>query len=174
MENDRTLLIVDGYNYLHSTMRKKNKFRMELEQLRNKLIENLNQLAKYRGWLITVIFDSSKRKRSNISFKGEKKDLVNVLFTKFGQSADNLAETLVYSNKGKKIFVVTSDYTHQKVAFGGGAFRMTTRQLKSHIEHLKKEIRKKDFSSNKLNIPISKRIDTKIANELDKIRKGKG
>lgn len=169
--DEKIMVIVDGYNYLHSTMKMNKISKIELEQLRNKLIEDLNQLAIHKGSSITVVFDSSNK--GNVFLKNKVKNKVTVLFTKKGQSADNLAETLVYKNKGKRIFVVTSDYTHQRVTFGGGAFRMTTRQLRSQLKQLKREIRSRDIFSNKLNVPISKRIDKKIERKLDKIRKGK-
>ncbi len=170
MVNDDVVIIVDGYNYLYSI--EKNRInKMELEQLRNRLIEDLNQLAKYKDWQVTVVFDSLKG--NSILHKNMKVNLVEVLFTKKGQSADDLAESLVYKNKGKKIFVVTSDYTHQRITFGSGAFRMTTKQLKNDLDKLKKEIRDRTAFSSKLNIPISKRIDQKIAKELERLRKGK-
>ncbi|MBA7651786.1 hypothetical protein ES703_59612 [subsurface metagenome] len=102
MVNDDVVIIVDGYNYLYSI--EKNRInKMELEQLRNRLIEDLNQLAKYKDWQVTVVFDSLKG--NSILHKNMKVNLVEVLFTKKGQSADDLAESLVYKNKGKKIFV---------------------------------------------------------------------
>lgn len=169
--NEKTMVIVDGYNYLYSTMKMNKISKIELEQLRNKLIEDLNQLARYRGWSITVVFDSSNKYK--IFLENKRKNEVTVLFTKKGQSADNLTEILVYKNKDKRIFIVTSDYTHQRVTFGGGAFRMTTRQLKSQLNQLKRETRSRDIFSNNLSVPISKRIDKKTERKLDKIRKGK-
>jgi len=169
--DEKTMVIVDGYNYLYSTMKMHKISKIELEPLRNKLIEDLNQLARYRSWSITVVFDSSNKDKVFVGNK--RKNEVRVLFTKKGQSADNLTEILVYKNKGKRIFIVTSDYTHQRVTFGGGAFRMTTRQLKNQLNQLKRETRSREFFLNKLNVPISKRIDKETERKLDKIRKGK-
>jgi hypothetical protein len=170
MVNDNAVVIVDGYNYLYSI--EKNRInKMELEQLRNRLIEDLNQLAKYEDCQVIVVFDALKG--NGILHKNTKVNLVEILFTKKGQSADDLAEKLVYKNKGKKIFVVTSDYTQQRITFGSGAFRMTTKQLKNELDQLKREIRSRAAFSSKLNIPISKRIDKKITKELGKLRKGK-
>lgn len=97
----RAHLIVDGYN-----VTKRGYGELELEQQRNRLVTGLSGLAAQTGAEVTVAFDGAERLPGVPS--GPRG--VRVLFSRKGQTADELIRRLVRAEPdGRPVVVVSSD-----------------------------------------------------------------
>jgi hypothetical protein len=133
------LLIVDGYNFIHSAKRY-NDFRSEdLELARVKLIEDLATYKIYSGKNVVVVFDAAK---SEIEENRQGEILgITVIFSRKGEKADLVIERLAYREaKERLVIVATSDYLQQKVIFKPGILRMSSRELEETLEEMKEAI----------------------------------
>jgi predicted RNA-binding protein with PIN domain len=97
----RTHLVVDGYN-----VTKRGFGDMSLEHQRSRLVSALGGIAAQSGAEITVVFDGADRM---VAIPGPPRGL-RVLFSKKGQTADDLIRQLVRAEPaGRPIVVVSSD-----------------------------------------------------------------
>lgn len=99
-------LIIDGYNLLHVGRSPVQMTSKDLQLNRDHLIEGLALYRQMRPCNITVVFDgwqggwSTERK--------ERKRGVDILFSRLGETADEVIRRLV-KEKGSGVVVVTSD-----------------------------------------------------------------
>jgi len=124
----KTLLIVDGYNVIHGSEDLKRLSDIQLEEAREKLIEDLNGYSGFKGWETILVFDAYRQE--SFDNREEIRGRVKVVFTKKNKTADTYIEKLVYSlPKAYTVFVVTSDYTLQRMVLASGGERVPTREL---------------------------------------------
>jgi predicted RNA-binding protein with PIN domain len=97
----RAHLIVDGYN-----VTKRGYGEMDLEQQRNRLVTGLSAVAAQTGAEVTVAFDGADRMPGlSPAPRG-----VRVLFSRKGQTADDLIRRLVRAEPdGRPVIVISSD-----------------------------------------------------------------
>ena len=97
----RAHLVVDGYN-----VTKRGFGEMSLEQQRKRLITGLGGIAAQTGDEVTVVFDGAERMHGlPPSPRG-----VRVLFSRKGETADELIRRLVRAEpSGRPVVVVSSD-----------------------------------------------------------------
>lgn len=125
----KKLLIVDGYNVLRSGSRyaritlpdyTDDTFNVARERLVNDVIAYAG-----RSMEAIIIYDGAERVADHS--EAETIGGVCVMFSKRGQSADNLIEKLAHDarERGVETLVVTSDATIQDTVFGGGVDRMS-------------------------------------------------
>jgi predicted RNA-binding protein with PIN domain len=100
------LLIIDGYNLLHSgrTLVKLNS--IELQWERERLIQRLSLYRQARPSKILVVFDGWQAGWS--TEKREKKNGIEIIFSRIGEKADEVIKRLI-REKGSGAVVVTSD-----------------------------------------------------------------
>ena len=121
---------------------------------------------------VVLVFDAHK-----VLGNLEKQDIVGnivVVFTKDGETADSYIERVV-DEIGRKVevVVVTSDSLEQQTIFQRGAIRMSSIEFHNEVVEVQRIIRKKTEKNN-INTNknfLSDRIDRKIFEKLDKIRK---
>ncbi|ADL43088.1 protein of unknown function DUF901 [Caldicellulosiruptor obsidiansis OB47] len=163
-------LMVDGYNFINAWENLRKIAEEDLDSARKKLIDILADFSGYKGYKITIVFDShlvkgSMRRKETISN-------VEVIFTKEGETADNYIEQYVYKNsKNEKIGVVTSDYLEQLIILGDGALRIPPRELIHEIEHYRKEIEKKVKEKMYKNSKLEDALEDDIIRKLEKFKK---
>ncbi len=142
----------------------------DLEAARKKLIDILADFSGYKGYRITVVFDSHLVKGAR-----RKKEVINdieVVFTKEGETADNYIEKYVYKNASiEKITVVTSDYLEQLMILGDGAIRMTPRELIYQLESYKKELERKAGEKTLKKERVEDALDCSVIKKLEKFKK---
>lgn len=113
-------MIVDGYN-----VTKRGYAEMSLEQQRNRLVTAMGLVAAQTGAEVTVVFDGAERVHGLSNPRG-----VRVLFSKKGETADELIRRLVRAEPaGRPVVVVSSD---REVADGvkrHGAYPMSSDSL---------------------------------------------
>lgn len=162
--------MVDGYNFINAWDKLREIAKDDLEAARKKLIDILADFSGYRGYKITVVFDSHLVKGAR-----RKKELVNnieVVFTKEGETADNYIEKYVYENaKHESITVVTSDYLEQLIVLGNGAVRMPPRELIYEVENYKRELEKNAGKSVIKKDRLEDTLDNTFLEELEKFKK---
>lgn len=97
----RVHLVVDGYN-----VTKRGYGELDLEQQRNRLVKGLSGIAAQTGAEVTVAFDGAERMHGlPATPRG-----VRVLFSRKGQTADDLIRALVRAEPdGRPVVVVSSD-----------------------------------------------------------------
>ncbi|WAM32726.1 NYN domain-containing protein [Caldicellulosiruptor naganoensis] len=162
--------MVDGYNFINAWSHLKRIAEDDLEAARKKLLDILADFSGYKGYKITIVFDSHLVKGAQ-----RKREVINdieVVFTKEGETADNYIERYVYENaKVERIAVVTSDYLEQLMVLGSGAVRIPPRELIYEIESYKKELEKKTDEKTKKKEKIEDALDSSIIEKLEKFKK---
>lgn len=100
------LLLIDGYNLLHSGRILANLNTMELQWERDRLIEQLSSYRQVRSSEIIVVFDGWQGGWS--TEKRERKRGIDLIFSKVGEKADEVIKRLI-REKGSGVIVISSD-----------------------------------------------------------------
>ncbi len=100
------LLLIDGYNLLHSGRSFVHLTALELQKERDRLIDKLSLYRQAKSLQILVVFDGWQGGRS--TEKREKKKGIDLIFSKVGEKADEVIKRLM-REKGSGVVVVTSD-----------------------------------------------------------------
>lgn len=126
-------ILVDGYSLLHSWPELAPKSARHSEEARYALIARLTEYQAALGTPITVFFDG----QSGLSKSGSKVDASNVevLFSKAGQTADDLIERAAYRFKAYgEVLVVTDDHAERDTVNGFGGLASSCATFISQIE----------------------------------------
>lgn len=131
-------LVVDGYNVigLQSHIHWNAK---QLEEQRNILISQLSEYQAMTGRRVYVVFDAHQTPGARVQEMQEK---VEVIFTCKDETADEFIEQFVRNSKNphRRIYVATSDYLEQRMVFGQGAYRVSSRELLEQIRSAKTQL----------------------------------
>jgi uncharacterized protein len=165
-------LILDGYNVINSWPDLKVLSEENLEEARINLIEKMAEYQIFNEINVIIVFDAylvkgSIEKTDNI--KG-----VNIVFTKEKETADAYIEKLVLSlSKKNRVMVVTNDWTEQRMILGGGATRISVRELVLDFDQTQNKIQKKSEVLKQQKDVLSNRIDPKTLEKLEKLRRSR-
>ena len=167
----KTYLIIDGYNIINQWADLKEIAKTSLEDARTKLISEIQSYAKLKNYYFIIVFDAYN---INDRIKQEVFENGSVIFTQKHQTADSYIEKLVYDMpKVYEIYVVTSDFTLQRMIMGSGANRITALELEKDLYFAKKtSMKKTEAQYHKERNHLEKSLDVNIINKLDKIRRG--
>ena len=167
----KTYLIIDGYNIINQWTDLKKIAKESLEDARIKLISEIQSYAKLKNCYFIIVFDAYNIKDR---IKQEVFENGSVIFTRKHQTADTYIEKLVYHMpKVYEIYVVTSDFTLQRMILGSGANRITALELEKDLDFAKNTSMKKTKEQyNKERNNLEKSLDVNTMNKLDKIRRG--
>lgn len=167
------VLIVDGYNIIGAWPELNRMKEISLEEARDVLIEILANYRGISGMRIILVFDAYKVPGHGAKFKHYK---IEIIYTKEKETADECIERLCRElrNRRRTIYVATSDYTEQHVAFGQGALRVSARELLIDIESAKEEMSKRLRGPDQMK---RNSFDSMISEDMQKIlekwRRGK-
>lgn len=100
------LLLIDGYNLLHSGRTLVRFNSVELQWERDRLIERLSAYRQAKPSEIIVVFDGWQAGWS--TEKREKKKGIELVFSKVGEKADEVIKRIL-REKGSGVVVITSD-----------------------------------------------------------------
>ena len=170
----KDLLVVDGYNFIFNFYRSGKLRSADLEYLKDQLISDLSAYGSQKKCSITVIFDAkggSSKLRSS-----ETVDNIKVIHSREGETADTVIEELANKwSDQRRVFVVTSDYTQQKVVFGKNTTRKSSREFGLEINSVKENIRQAVMENKKRYgggfYPLEKRLDPNIRKKISDLRK---
>ncbi|MCL2616429.1 MAG: NYN domain-containing protein [Defluviitaleaceae bacterium] len=133
-------ILVDGYNTIFAWDELRELADHSLADARDKLLDTLADYQGATGHDVTVVFDAHKVKDGSGAFSALAG--VSVVYTKEGETADNLIESLAAAlSREAVVRVVTSDYVEQIVSFGRGAFRMSTQEFAREVAATKQSLR---------------------------------
>lgn len=128
-------LIVDGYNMIFAWNNLKSI--SNIESARDALMDQLSNYQGYKKIKLILVFDGYRVKNSvgsNSQYAG-----LEVVYTKYNQTADRYIEKLVHELKGKyDLSVASSDGLIQNAIFANGAKRMSARELEIAVKNVNK------------------------------------
>lgn len=134
-------LVVDGYNVIgvYQLMQKQS---AKLEQQRDHLIHDLSEYQAISGRQVFIVFDAHRAHGTQVEMEIEK---VRVIYTSKDETADEFIERFVRTNQrpDRHIFVATSDYLEQRLVFGQGAYRISSRELIEEIRQAKTHLNRR-------------------------------
>lgn len=164
------VLIVDGYNIIGAWKELNELKRESLELARDRLLSILKEYQRFTGVRVIVVFDAQFTTGPRKEIKGGK---MQVLFSKPEETADELIERLVYDIEkvGAHIYVATSDRVEQQVTFGGGALRISARELEKKVRHARRVIREEVQRLNPQRNTLGDRLDENVAKIFEKWRR---
>jgi len=137
-------ILVDGYSLLHNWPELAPGAARHSEAARDALLEMLMRYQDSNGTPITVFFDGSGSRRGKP--KNEATGMVEVLFSRAGQTADDMIERAAHRFQDYgEVLVVTDDYAERNmvsgfggsVASGGNFIRMISGALTELQDELK-------------------------------------
>ncbi|NLC52212.1 MAG: NYN domain-containing protein [Firmicutes bacterium] len=135
------LLIVDGYNIINNWPELSALKQANFGASRCKLIQVLQECSPGLWHKIIIVFDAYK-------VKGQQETHirlgpVEIIYTKEGETADNLIERIIRPLVDEyDVAVASSDALEQSMILGKGARRISARELKKLIRKWKNEMRK--------------------------------
>ncbi len=100
-------IIIDGYNLIRQSDSLKRLERFSLEEGRNGLMKRVAGYKKLKDHKITVVFDGW----ANGSAREERlrEDGVHIVYSRRGETADEVIKRMAMAGRGGEIIVVTSD-----------------------------------------------------------------
>jgi len=170
----KDILIIDGYNFIFNFFKAANLDNDDIEYLKGKLMADLITYNSQKNYEMVLVFDASKS--SNKLRSSEKTDNIKVIYSREGETADTIIEELVSGwSANRKIFVVTSDYSQQKVVFGKNTVRRSCREFGIELNSVRNDIRKRIKKENKntkgVFYPLEKRLDPEMRKKISDYRK---
>lgn len=170
----KDLLIVDGYNFIFNFFEAGKMPGDELDNIKRKLVNDLAAYNSQKDYEVIVVFDASRSENDERS--REVYDNVEVVHSRGGETADTVIEELVSRwSPQRKIVVITSDYSQQKVIFGKNTTRKSCREFGIELEavkhDIKNRIKKTKIKTKKAFYPIEKRLDPEIRKKISDYRK---
>lgn len=163
-------LIIDGYNVINAWPELRQISTKDLDSARNKLIDMMAEYQTFKGINIIIVFDAYMVKKSRE--KNQKLMGVEIVFTKEKESADGYIERRIMDlTKRSRVVVATNDRLEQQIVLGGGATRVSVRELILDYQQAKTNIRKKTNDKIHVKDELSSRIDLEILEKLEKFRR---
>lgn len=163
-------LVLDGYNVINAWPALKKNADVDLEGARQELAYMMAEYSSYTGKKIIIVFDAHLVKGNN----GNKEELrgVEIIYTKERETADSYIEkTIMDMVKTNRVVVATNDWAEQQIILGGGATRISVRELMLDFENIKSKIRTKTEKTKKEKDVLSTRIDPSLLTKLEKLRR---
>ncbi len=170
----REYLLVDGYNIIHAWTELMELSEVSLESSRNKLMDIMSNYQGFKSNITVIIVFDGYLVKGNMGEVFEYNNIF-VVYTKEAETADHYIEKTVNKMPREcKIRVATSDGLEQLIILGGGAIRMSARELKLEVENAEKTMREKFINNKppKNNILIDN-LDEKTRNILELMRRNK-
>lgn len=175
-------LLVDGYNAIGQwSQLKQLKYEEGLEAARDALVEQLTGYSAYRNFKTQIVFDAQYARTLDRRRAQEKiTELLTVVFTDFGQTADTYIEKACaafrdnVANYGRRIIVATSDRAQQMTVTGYGAECMSCQQLEHDLEASGREVRQEQrrAAKGRSRQSIGNRMDAAMRQKLVQMRLG--
>ncbi len=170
----KDLIIVDGYNFIFNYYRAKKIGSDDLSYLRDRLISDLSQYKNYKDCGMIVVFDAKKGQSTGQS--REISEQIEIIYSRSGETADTIVEKIVHAKTDfQNIYVITSDYTQQKVIFKNNIYRKSIREFTIELNDFKKKLKEKiaedSNKSSRSFYSIAERLDKDTKEKFDKLRK---
>ena len=165
----RKVILVDGYNVIHSSSRLSNLLKRSRYQAQEKLVSLVSTYCSLRGTEGYIVFDAYRRRCLNSEEKISSE--LKVILTGKGQTADSYIERFVSHNKVSYdyIYVITSDYSQRRTVDDEKVLFLSPQNFLKEIEACQRILRENYLSSpSKSHIRISDCLKNK--EKLERIR----
>lgn len=164
------VLIIDGYNVIHSWPELLNLKESNLSHARDKLIDEMINFQALRGEKVIIVFDAHHF--SGTEVRQEETSGVEVIYSRQGETADTVIERLAGElvGKGEEVLVVTADRLEQRLVWGKGALRLSPAGLKRMVMEVRKET--ESYSPTQDRNPLDARLPHSKRTVLEKWRRG--
>ena len=171
MNQSLRVLLIDGYNLIHCHQRLSGLVERDADSAREGLLKELSSLAssEYYGPVI-VVFDAAGSRQTEPVI--EKREGIQVVFTRRGQTADSFIETAVRHLVPEcEVHVATSDRVLANVTSGFGAISVDGASLLRSAEEAQQEMREEMHRmSRQSRTPLEERVDEETRRLLNKLR----
>lgn len=169
------VLLVDGYNVINAWP-ELIELKDNLEHVRDKLVDILAGYGAYKDYRVIVVFDAHATAAVQ-TLSEVVPGLLQVVFTKEGETADSYIERTAYQlvREGNPVYVVTSDWAEQLTVLGAGAWRISARELRNDVLATDKVI-KEGYGKSIINYrrhELQSRLGREIVERLNDMRKGR-
>ena len=171
MNKSIRVLLIDGYNLIHSHQRLSGLVGEDAGSAREGLLRELSSLTspEYYG-LVIVVFDAAGSRQAEpvIGKKGD----IQVVYTRRGQTADSFIETAVKHLAPEcEVHVATSDRMLANLSSGFGAVSIDGASLLRSAEEARQETREEmRRMSQQDRTPLEERVDEETRRLLNKLR----
>ncbi len=163
-------LLIDGYNVINAWPQLKRVCDESLDEARAKLIELMMEYQSYKAIKIIIVFDAHLVKKSR-----EKSEIIKgieVVFTKERETADGYIEKKVQElSQRNRVVVATNDWLEQQMVLGGGATRISVRELIMEFKQIKEKIDKKTEEDKLQKEVLANRLNSSVLEKLEKFRR---
>ena len=124
-------IIIDGYNLIRQSASLKRLERFSLERGRNELIRRVAGYRKLRDHRMTVVFDgwitgSPEEERL-------REDGVYIIYSKRGETADEVIKRMAIAGRGSEIIVVSSDRDVANSAVKAGGVAISSPEFEERM-----------------------------------------
>lgn len=126
-----THIVIDGYNLIRQSFSLSDIDALNMQKGREALINRLASYKKVRGYAITVVFDGWRS--DNLSESKEKVKGINVIYSKGGETADDVIKKISAKLKEGGI-IITSDNDIASFAKKQGAAVIDSRLFEERVQ----------------------------------------
>lgn len=134
----KDLLLVDGYNIIHSWPELKRLIMtVDYEAARVRLIDIMCDYSAHSNFETMLVFDAHLKKGS--LRHTESHPPIKVVYTAEHETADQYIEKTMNTQdiRRRNVYVATSDALEQTIIFGRGGARLSSRELLRMVNHSK-------------------------------------
>lgn len=132
----RILLIIDGYNLITNRPKLIKAKRKGIESARAELFNLMQAYCDFTAQEAIIVYDGSQKERSVEDANP------TVIFSKKGESADTVIESLVYNLDDKSnVKVVTDDRALENLIVGMGASVISAKSLELEVKSASSSLR---------------------------------
>lgn len=165
----QTWLIVDGYNIIGawSFLTEKS----TIQDARDALKDILLDYCGYQDYILLLVFDAGAIETPIYEERLLSGKVDRIVFTEYGQTADQYIERFVRDHEKQRMIVASSDQLIQVMIFSR-AIRMSARELYIEIEESRKSIEAQAEQLKKTSVRLDARIQEDIAQQLELWRLG--
>jgi len=165
------VLLVDGYNVIHSSSKLKRLLKRSKYQAQERLVSLVSTYCSFQGIKGYVVFDAYKRP----SLDSEEKisSELKVILTGKGKTADCYIERFVSQNKVHYdyIYVITSDYPQRRTVDDKKVLFLSSRNFLKETEACQKVVAESYLSSPpKSHLRVSDYLENEVKEKLQRMR----
>lgn len=165
----RHYLIIDAYNVMNDVKEFGKEMERNLEDAREDLIHKMIELSHFTKEKLILVFDAYLVKGSKE--KIEMRDGIQIVFTKYTQTADSYIEQLVTElslDIRNQMRVVTKDMAEQQIVMGKGALRVLPLELYYEYKNMSTRIKKK-YNQKEVKDTLENRLSKRSIEALQKL-----
>ena len=125
-------IIIDGYNLIRQSDSLRRLERFSLEEGRNELIKRVAGYRRLKGHKTTVVFDGwmdGSAREEHLKETG-----VHVVYSRRGETADEVIKRMARAERGGEIIVVTSDRDVADSAVKAGCVAIPSPEFEARIK----------------------------------------